>query len=225
MGIYFVSGIDTNIGKTIAVGLMAKYLISRGVKVITAKLVQTGNVGFSEDLDLHRRFMETAPFPEDLEGLTHPAIFKFPASPHLAAKLEGRQLDLGAIDRALAVLAERYEVVLVEGAGGLAVPLTEELLTVDWAAQRNLPLILVTSGRLGSLSHTIQSIEMATRRNLKLAGVVYNWSHDADPTITPDTARMICNYLQHYQQKPVLVETPRVGDVPPIVDFSAIFGR
>lgn len=64
MNVYFVSGIDTDIGKTVAVGMMARYLHRRGRRVITVKLIQTGNVGFSEDLDRHRAMMGVGRFPK-----------------------------------------------------------------------------------------------------------------------------------------------------------------
>ena len=92
MSVYFISGIDTDIGKSVAVGMMARDLHARGKRVITMKLVQTGNDGFSEDLDKHRAMMNVPRFPEDEAGLTAPQIFRFPSSPHLAAKLEGRSL-------------------------------------------------------------------------------------------------------------------------------------
>ena len=166
MSIYFISGIDTGIGKTVATGVLAAALHRAGRGVVTAKLIQTGCDGFSEDLERHRRMMNLPPLPEDLDRLTAPQIFTFPASPHLAAEREHRSVDFAAIDRALRILAERYEIVLLEGAGGLMVPLTADLLTIDWAAERRYPLLLVTSGRLGSLNHTFLSIEAAVRRNM-----------------------------------------------------------
>ena len=98
--VYFVSGIDTGIGKTAVTGLMARSLLAAGRDVITVKLVQTGNDGFSEDIDAHRAICGGIRFPEDDEGLTAPQIFKFPSSPLLAAGLEGRIVDLKAISRA-----------------------------------------------------------------------------------------------------------------------------
>ena len=191
---------------------------------ITMKLVQTGNDGFSEDLDKHRAMMGVPPFPEDKAGLTAPQIFRFPASPHLAALLEKRELDLDAIRRAVTEVSKRYDVVLLEGAGGLAVPLTEELLTVDFAAELGCPLILVTSGRLGSLNHTILSIEAAASRGMVVAGTVYNRYPAADPIIDADSPRMIRKYLKRHRMPEVLVELPKVGEPLPDVDFSAIFG-
>ncbi len=223
MSVYFVSGIDTGIGKTIATGMIARYLIQHGCHAITMKLVQTGNVGFSEDLDAHRKIMQCGRFPEDELGLTTPAIFAFPASPHLAASREGTIVDIPAIRSAVNTLASKYEVVLLEGAGGLAVPLTEDLLTVDFIAQENYPLILVASGRLGSLNHAILSIEVATHRGITIAGVVYNWCDEADPEITADTKRMILKYLKKHHQPEVLIEIGKIGSTYPNLDFGPIF--
>ena len=140
--VFFVSGIDTGVGKTVVTGLMARYLLARGVRAATIKIVQTGNVGYSEDRDEHRRFMGRT-LPEDELGWTAPQIFAFPASPHLAAALEKRTVDTDKIRSCCGKLAERYDAVLAEGAGGLAVPLTPELLTADLAAEMDWPLILV----------------------------------------------------------------------------------
>ena len=222
--IYFISGIDTGIGKSIAAGMMARFLHKNGTKVITLKLVQTGNTDFSEDIALHREIMDCGRFPEDEEHLTAPEIFTFPASPHLAAELDKRPIDLEKILHAVRILQSRYEVVLIEGAGGLAVPLTEDLLTADFAAAQDWPLILVTSSRLGSLNHTILSIEAAVSRTLKIAGVIYNEAPKADPLIEADSERMIRKYLHHYGQPEILVRMPEVkppqwGDT----DFSPLF--
>lgn len=124
-----------------------------------SKFIQTGNVGHSEDIDLHRHIMGIPFTEEDKEGLTMPEIFSYPASPHLASQLDNRPIDFGKIKRATEELSERYDYVLLEGAGGLMVPLTTELLTIDYIAQENYPLIFVTSGKLGSINHTLLSLE------------------------------------------------------------------
>ncbi len=221
--IVFVSGIDTGVGKTVAVGLMARWLLKRGVNVATVKLVQTGNRGYSEDLELHRNFMGKK-LPEDALGLTAPQIFAFPSSPHLAAAREGRTVDVESIRSACRTLAGRYDIVLAEGAGGLAVPLTEELLTVDFAAAERWPFILVTSGKLGSLNHTILSLECAAARKLYLCGIVFNYSPGADPEIDADSERVIKKYLVRHGFPPVLVRIPEVdGNNAADPDFSPLF--
>ncbi len=222
---YFISGIDTGIGKTVVTGLMARSLRSRGVDALTVKLVQTGNDGYSEDIDAHRAIGGGERFPEDDEGLTTPQIFKFPSSPLLAASLEGRKVDLDAIAQAVRACAARRELVLVESAGGLDVPLTEETLSIDFAAAQGWPLILVTCGRLGSINHTLLSLEAARTRRMKVAGVVHNWYPDADARIDADAVDTVRRYLVKWGFPPVAVRVPRVeaGGPYPDIDFSEIF--
>jgi len=220
--IFFVSGIDTGVGKTVVTGLMARYLIKRGVKTATIKIVQTGNVGLSEDRDEHRRIMGTT-LPEDAENLTAPQIFSFPASPHLAAALEKRSVDMDRILTACRALATRYDVVLAEGAGGLAVPLTEELLTVDFVAREGYPMILVSSGKLGSINHTILSLECASSRGIRVAGIVFNYAPNSDPIIDDDSMRMMRKYLVRYGFPPAVIRVPKVDKTFPDVDFSPLF--
>ena len=86
--VFFVSGIDTDAGKSYATGFLARDWNKNGQRTITQKFIQTGNVGHSEDIDLHRRIMGISFTKEDEEGLTMPEIFSYPASPHLASQLD-----------------------------------------------------------------------------------------------------------------------------------------
>ena len=225
--VYFVSGIDTGIGKTVATGLMARSLRSRGVDAITVKMVQTGNDGFSEDLDVHRAMCGLGRLPEDEQGLTAPQIFRFPSSPLLAARLEGRKVDLAKIASSVKACAAAHEVVLVESAGGLCVPLTDEALSVDFAAAQGWTLVLVTCGRLGSLNHTILSLEAAKARGMKVAGVAYNWFPDADPQIDEDSFAETRRALSRMGFPSAIVRVPQVplGGPYPDIDFSELFGH
>ena len=223
--VYFISGIDTGVGKTVVTGLMARWLHASGRDVITVKMVQTGNTGFSEDLDAHRALADMPRFREDDLGLTAPQIFAFPSSPELAARLEGRTVDLEKIADAVTTCAAAHEVVLVEGAGGLAVPLTADTLAVDFAAAQGWPLILVVSGRLGSINHTVLSLEAAAARRMPVAGVVWNGHPDADPTIDEDARAETLRHLRRLGFPEVLVRVPwtPAGAPPPDVDFSPLF--
>ena len=104
-------------GKSYATGYLAREWNKNGKRTITQKFIQTGNVGHSEDIDLHRRIMEIPFTQEDQEGLTMPEIFSYPASPHLASRLDHRPIDFDKIKHASEVLSERYDCVLLEGAG------------------------------------------------------------------------------------------------------------
>lgn len=194
--IYFVSGIDTDIGKTYATGFLAKLWTEQGKKVITQKLIQTGNADISEDIEKHREIMGQGWFQEDHDKLTMPEIFSYPASPHLATRLDNREIDFQKIENATQTLAERFEIVLLEGAGGLMVPLTTSLLTIDYVVQHQFPVILVTSGRLGSINHTLLSLEALKSHRLKLKALVYNLKDESkDPLISQDTSNYLKDYL------------------------------
>ena len=194
--VYFISGIDTGIGKTYTTGYLAKLWNEQGKKTITQKLVQTGNTDISEDIEQHRKMMQMGWFPEDESKLTMPEIFTYPASPHLATKIDGREIDFQKIADATRQLTEKYEVVLLEGAGGLMVPLTTELLTIDYIAEQKFPVILVSSGRLGSINHTLLSLEALKSRGLELYALAYNLNDESqDQLISRDTSDYLKGYL------------------------------
>ncbi len=193
--VYFVSGIDTDAGKTYVTGYIARKLMDEGKRVITQKFIQTGNVGMSEDIEAHRRIMGTGMLPEDLDHTTAPVIFSYPASAQLAARIDGREIDLAVIDRATERLRSLYDIVLVEGAGGLAVPITDTFMAIDYVQTRKLPVILVTNGVLGSINHTVLSLEAIRSRGIELAAVLYNEHFDTDETIAADTRGFISRYV------------------------------
>ena len=126
-----VTGIDTNIGKTIATGLLGRYLRQQGHTVITQKVVQTGCLGVSDDIVRHRQLMGMDIQDADRSGLTCPYIFPEPCSPHLAASLAGKEIDCEVITEATTRLRKGYEYVLLEGVGGLLVPLQDNLTLLD----------------------------------------------------------------------------------------------
>jgi len=196
--IYYLSGIDTDIGKTIATGILARSCLRHGIRVITQKVVQTGCSGLSEDIIRHRQLMEIDLQPVDHQGLTCPYIFSVPCSPHLAAKLENRQIDCQVIRQATASLLKQYELVIIEGAGGLFVPLTEEKTLIDYFQAEKHPLILVSSSRLGSINHTLCALEIARSRNIEVAAIVYNHFPQADARIVADSKAMFVRYMKRY---------------------------
>ena len=192
---YFISGIDTDAGKSYVTGYIASRLMKEGKSVATQKFIQTGNIGFSEDIDLHRKIMGIGPLPEDIDHTTAPIIFSYPASAQLAARMDEREIDLDIIDRSTEILCSRYDIVLVEGAGGLMVPITDEFFTIDYVESRKLPIILVTNGILGSINHTILSLEAIKSRRIRLAAVIYNEHFDTDRIIGADTQAFLRRYV------------------------------
>lgn len=204
--VIFVSGIDTDAGKSYATGYWARMLQEQGRKVITMKFIQTGCVGRSEDIDVHRALMGCGYLPVDEQRLTAPVIFSYPASVQLAAAIDGREIDLSEIDRAVEKLSKLYDTILIEGAGGLMVPITDDFMAVDYAVSRQLPVALVTNSRLGSINHTVLSLEALSSRRLRLHTLLYNTYYDShDRVIADDTRGFVVRYVErHFPGTPVI---------------------
>ena len=212
--ITFVSGVDTDAGKSIATGWFARRLLNEGRRVVTQKLVQTGNVGASEDIARHRAMMGCGPLPEDAEGLTAPEIYSYPCSPHLAARLDGRPVDIQKLLAAAATLEARYDEVLLEGAGGLMVPLTEDLLTIDFVAAQGWPVLFVTGGVLGSISHTLLAFEAMRARGLTVTRILYNrWPGRADRIIDDESCAYLRRAAARFFPQAIWEELPILGSV------------
>lgn len=197
--IYFVSGIDTDAGKTIVTGVLARYWRSNGASLITQKMIQTGCLGLSKDIIAHRKIMDIDLLPEDLDGTTCPLVFTYPASPHLAAQIDNRDVDLSIVEHSTETLLKKYDTVLLEGAGGLLAPLEGEYTTLDYIQEHDLPVIMVTSSRLGSINHTLLSLEVCETRGIEVDMLVYNNYPPTADVITDETRSYLRNYLEiHY---------------------------
>jgi len=170
-----ITGTDTGVGKTLICGYLAAWLRARGMRAITQKWVQTGCSGRSEDLQVHLRL---GGWPEEeLETLLAdlcPYCFPLPASPHLAAAREGVHVEPERIERAYTKLCSRFEIVLVEGVGGLLVPLTEDMVVADLAARLGLSALVVVRNRLGCINHALLTVEGLRSRGIPPLGLVFN---------------------------------------------------
>lgn len=216
--VWFVSGIDTDAGKSYATAELARRRREEGERVITQKFIQTGMVDqmtgvrrtVSEDIELHRQIMGLPLLPEDMDGTTCPIALSYPASPDLAARIDGTQIDLSLVERSTARLLELYDTVLIEGAGGLMVPIQGLYTTVDYVAEKRLPLILVTNPKLGSVNHTMLSLEVCRKRGIEVSMVLYNHHPQTSAEITADTRQTILDYLALYHPQCEFIEIPYI---------------
>lgn len=202
----FISGIDTDAGKSYATGWLAAQMMRQGLSVITQKFIQTGNHEYSEDIEVHRRLMGIGMQTVDKTHITAPVIFSYPASPDLAARIDGHKLDLNLVTEATRLLRTQYDHVLIEGAGGLMVPLIGEYLTIDYIREQNLPLILVTNSRLGSINHTLLALNTIATHHINLYAVIYNHHFDKDKLIADDTRQYVENWLKHHFPDTILLD-------------------
>lgn len=220
----FISGIDTDCGKTYAAGALATYLVSEGNTVITQKIVQTGCSGIAEDIISHRRIMGIDLFDEDKNGTTNPYVFKLPASPHLAAEKEGVTIDVNVIDNCTKLLQEKFRYVILEGAGGVYVPLTRTYTMIDYLKQYKHPLILVTSGKLGSINSTLMSMEICQMHDIGILGLVFNDFPASTPAIAEDSYSLFEHELFRRFGNRNLVRLPILNEESAsIPDFSCFF--
>lgn len=171
---YFVTGIDTDAGKTLAAAILTEAL-----NADYWKPVQTGtNLG--TDTDAVRNLISPL-----TSRIFHPETYRFvpPVSPHWAAEQANATIELNKFK-----LPKTENNLIVEGAGGLHVPLNEEALLIDLIQQLNIPVVLVSKVYLGSINHTLLSIEALQRRNIPIAGIIFNGEH------TPSTEDYIIKY-------------------------------
>ena len=206
--VFFVTGIDTNVGKSYATGYIARQYAMEGKRVITQKFIQTGNTGISEDIEIHRKIMGVNLFPVDLDGTTCPIMLSYPASPHLAAAIERKKNDIDLITASTNLLTKNYDIVIIEGAGGIMTPVTEQLTTLDYIKNQQLPVIVVCSPKLGSINHTLLTLEMCRMNNIMVNTLIYNKFTIENPLICHDTENYLIRYINKYLRRCRWMELP-----------------
>lgn len=209
----FITGTGTGVGKTVVCGLLAGFLRARGMRATTQKWVETGVADGPSDIDVHRRLAGDPGFASDPPAPDRsPYRFSLPASPHLAASREKRRVDPAVIESAYRRLAETHDAVLVEGAGGFLVPLSEELLTGDLVARIGLPVLVVAGNRLGCVNDALLTVEAVRRRGIPLLGIVFNrppGGEEGTPAeVLADNPRIVAE----------ITRVPVLGEVPPLPD-------
>jgi dethiobiotin synthetase len=182
---FFVTGTDTGVGKTVVACALVRALRARGLDVGAMKPVETG-VGAAGPLDA-LALRDSAGCVDPLDDVC-PQRFALPAAPTVAADAEQRSVDRGAIRAAFDRLRARHDWLVVEGAGGLLVPAAEDLSMADLAGELALPLVVVARAALGTINHTVLTVEAAERRGLVLAGVVI--SHAGGALSDADAANL-----------------------------------
>ncbi|HJM83314.1 MAG TPA: adenosylmethionine--8-amino-7-oxononanoate transaminase [Nitrospinota bacterium] len=174
----FITATDTGVGKTVITAAFAAILREEGIDVGVMKPVQSGCDGESEDA----RFMLDTTGLDDPMELVNPYLFKAPLSPYHAANAENKTIDVEVITDACTTLAAKHELVLVEGAGGLMVPITRDLYMIDLAIMLGFPSLLVAHPYLGCINHTIQTTFTAQAVGMDILGIVFNqWKNHKFP--------------------------------------------
>jgi dethiobiotin synthetase len=217
----FFTGTDTGVGKTFVTAWVARHLRGQGRPVRVAKPVATGAARqddrwVSEDTV---RLAEAAGLVAAGDEVT-PWVFPEPAAPPVAARLQGVVLRLGQLVEAVTRAARPDVPILVEGVGGLLCPLTDTETVADLAAALGLPLVIVARHGLGTLNHTLLTVEVARLRRLPVAGVVVNQTQPprgvAEQTNVAELRRRLDVPLlgvSRYQPGPAVEPQPELAGV------------
>jgi dethiobiotin synthetase len=188
----FVTGTGTSVGKTYVCARLLEFLHIKGVQAGYQKWVATGVAAdMPEDLVLCLDAASIPPSPELVEQQV-PYCFRFPASPHLAAEMEERSVAPEVIVEKYKTLAAKFEWLIVEGVGGILVPLRRDLLLADLLARLKPRTLIVAASGLGTINHTLLTLEALRHRQIPVLGVVFSDPEEQeDERLVQDNMRVI----------------------------------
>jgi len=185
---FFVTGTDSGVGKTIIAGALIRALSFLGLKTGAMKPVESGCVREGDVLiPSDGMFLkQIAQMKEPVTQVT-PCCFENPLAPLAASELEKKSISITAIKKAYYSLYTHYDAVIVEGIGGLMVPLKRNYFVVDLAKEIGLPLIVVAKPGLGSINHAMLTVRSALKDALKVAGIIINYSNPPENSLAEET--------------------------------------
>ena len=171
----FITGTDTGVGKTMVAGALAAWAHHHGVRVAVMKPVETGvpSSGGKKGMT-DARFLGLCSGGRQNPDEINPYSFRLPAAPSVAAGSEKKRINISRILTCFKKISEQYPHVIVEGAGGLAVPISGRYTMADLAKDLRLPVILVVGNKLGAINHAVLSIDCLIHNNLEFAGIIFN---------------------------------------------------
>lgn len=185
---FFVTATDTEAGKTVVSAALALHVKQQGLSVAVMKPVATGGILknkklVSEDVLFHQKVLGM----DEKYELLNPYCFRAHLSPYAASLIEKRNISIKKILDAYHALRKKYDAALVEGIGGLLVPIKKNYFVADLARDMKLPVLIVARPGLGTLNHTLMTIKTAQSYKLNIAGVIFNHSTKPDNSISEKT--------------------------------------
>jgi dethiobiotin synthetase len=202
----FVTGTDTGVGKTVIAGALADWFRRRGARVAVLKPAATGCVHrreglVSEDAEFLAACAD-ARFPLDL---ICPQRYEEPLAPAVAAERANQPLDWDAIDRSIRLMSRESDVMIIEGVGGVMVPMDPRHTVLDMAVWLGSPTVVVARPNLGTINHTLLTVAALRSVDVKVAGVVINRFHTDGASIAEETAGRA---IETWGKIPILATVP-----------------
>ncbi len=207
----FVTGTDTDVGKTVIAAGLTAALRQTGVQAVYFKAVQSGcPTENGRLLATDAQLAQTMARLDEPLALLTPVTLELPLAPAVAAAMAGVTVDLEVIAQAYRELAGRYSFVVVEGAGGLYVPLVDnEFLVLDLARWLNLPALVVARPGLGTINHTVMTVKTLEHAGLTVAGIILNQYPDR-PNLA---ARTNPGVIEAISGRPILAKVPVIAEL------------
>ncbi len=199
---FFITGTDTGVGKTVIAAAIIKALHASGMNACGMKPVETGCSRVGNNLyPADGMFLKKVAMMEETIPYVTPYCFESPVAPSLAAEMEGNAVSISAIMERFDALRKRYHSVVVEGIGGILVPLKKDYFVLDLVREMDLPLIVVTRPSLGTINHTLLTVTHALRERIVVSGIIINFSRPSEGTVSENTSPLV---LQQICPVPVL---------------------
>ena len=184
----FVAGTDTGVGKTIVAGALVAAMRLKGHRVGVMKPVSCGG---REDAHFLMRCAEAT----DPINIVNPIYLKYPLSPNVASRLEEKKIDLKKIKTSYKKLFKKYDVLIIEGCGGLLVPITDKFFVIDLIPIFKAQTVLVSRSGLGAINHSLLSLEALKARKIKPLGLIFNRLSSGELTIAEKTNPQVIERL------------------------------
>ncbi|MEJ2716861.1 MAG: dethiobiotin synthase [Deltaproteobacteria bacterium] len=169
----FVTGTDTGVGKTVVAAGLVRFVRSRGLRALAVKPIETGcsvkdGMLYPED----GAFLQKASEEDITLDECAPFRFSLPAAPYRAAAMEGKHLKMADLVEHVLALSEEADLTVVEGAGGLMVPVEEDSMMIDFMVRLGYPILLVARRTLGTMNHTLLSVDALEKRGVAPVGII-----------------------------------------------------
>ena len=193
---FFISGTDTGVGKTIVTAALIRCMRAKGIRAGAMKPIETGCSRVGDVLYPHDGiFLKRAAGMDESFQHISPYRFETAAAPLTASEEEGAEIDIKVIRDQFDLLAKAYKPVIVEGVGGILVPIRRDYFVIDLIRDLELPLIVVATPFLGTINHTLLTVNHAIDRGVAVAGIIINFSRPPDGAISEETSPALIQRL------------------------------
>ena len=209
----FITGTDTGVGKTLVSTALALYLKKQGFTVGVMKPIETG-ISPAQDARSDAARLRSIIESEEPLGAIRPYSFKLPVAPLAAAQAEGQTINPDTIQKVYRLLSNRYECMVVEGVGGVQVPITPKISVTELIKSLRLPVVVVGRSGLGGINHALLTIEALQRNRILIVAVVLNQTESARSAVARVQQRSTLEILRKQAGVPVLGPLPYEPGLP-----------